>query len=192
MRCSGNNYSLGVMLENQKDMLIYHGKTVVGTTHSFSSKWYEWIVMKRPIWFYSADYPNDLKGGISSFGNPMLWWGGIFALAANFLYAAKYKDKTALFLLIAYISQMFFWIPIERTTYIYHYFPMVIFLCLMLCNCIKHNCTYYGSKFIRFWYGYAAVAVILFCMFYPVLSGIPVHESYVDHFLRWFSTWVLI
>jgi len=150
MRCSGE-YSLRVLLENQKDMYIYHSKTVVGTPHSFSSKWYEWIVMKRPVWFYSADYSNGLKGGISTFGNPIVWWGGILAVFANIFIAIRYRDKKAIFLITAYFSQLVFWMPIARTTYIYHYFPMVPFLCLMICNCMQYSYLYFGKKSKYFW-----------------------------------------
>lgn len=35
---------------------------------------------------------------------------------------------------------------------------------------------------------YLALVLILFIMFYPVLTGREVSRSYID-FLRWFGTW---
>lgn len=191
MRAQGD-YSLGVILDNQKDMFIYHSRTVKASTHSFSSKWYEWLIMKRPVWFYSATYPDGLKGGISTFGNPALWWGGLVAVLMNIYYAYSKRDKAALFLLVAYIAQIVFWLPIGRTTYIYHYFPMVPFLCLMLCNCMKHSLINTKGKATAVWFVYAAIGVGLFIMFYPVLSGVPVSSEYVLENLKWFDTWQLI
>ncbi len=191
MRCSGD-YSLNVILENQRDMFIYHSKTVVASSHPFSSKWYEWIIMRRPIWYYSHDYGNGIKGSISAFGNPVLWWGGIIAVIINIYYALINNDKKAVFLLTGYFSQLIFWIPIARTTYIYHYFPMVIFLMLMICNCLLyiHKTNRKLASFTGLITAFAAIA--LFTAFYPVLTGIPVNESYVVTFLKWFSTWKLI
>lgn len=39
---------------------------------------------------------------------------------------------------------------------------------------------------------YAAAAIALFALFYPVLSGHTVSIKYVDTFLRWMKSWVLI
>ena len=36
---------------------------------------------------------------------------------------------------------------------------------------------------------YLALVLVLFIMFYPVLTGRAVSRSYIDNFLRWFSTW---
>ena len=38
----------------------------------------------------------------------------------------------------------------------------------------------------------AGLAVVLFAMFYPVLTGIPVEVEYVKTYLKWFKSWVLI
>ena len=41
-------------------------------------------------------------------------------------------------------------------------------------------------------YIYAALAVGLFAMFYPVLSGTPTTVHYVKTYLKWFESWVLL
>ena len=43
-------------------------------------------------------------------------------------------------------------------------------------------------------YGFALATIFLFLLFYPVLSGVPIHSSYVETFLRWsfMRDWVLI
>ena len=254
---------LKTIFTNAEQMLTYHSKTVVDSTHPFSSHWYEWPIMYRPIWYFSNTLDNGLKQGISAFGNPAVWWMGIIALAHNFAIAVivplKKKDyfgknkymfgtlfialcavicmvsalaiserterifscvsvyaiimsavfiimlvndewlknassKTAWFLLIGYFAGYLPWTLVVRTTYIYHYFPCVIFVVLMIGNSIK---TIYDNaqnkKSVR--YGaiiYAAVAVGLFIMFYPVLSGQPVSLEFAEKWLKWFSSWVLV
>ncbi len=207
-----DSHGLKTIIENANSMYTYHSKTVLGSTHPFSSRWYEWIIMKRPIWYYSGTVSDGIKEGISAFGNPAVWWVGIPAFFYMAYNVFKKKDKTALFLCVAYIIQILFWIPITRLTFIYHYFPMVPFVVLMLgysIDLIYENAKDDGGNAKLFGSGgkvkigskrsviygafiYAAIAIILFAMFYPVLSGHPVSVKYVETFLKWFDSWVLI
>ena len=52
-------------------------------------------------------------------------------------------------------------------------------------NYIKNNIKH-GKYFII---AYFAVTAILFVIFYPVLTGIPVENSYIMNFTRWFPSW---
>ena len=47
-------------------------------------------------------------------------------------------------------------------------------------------------KWKKAMYVYAALVVVLFIMFYPVISGKAVDPSYVQKYLKWFDSWVLI
>ncbi len=191
-----NSEGLKTILQNQESMYVYHSKTVLGSTHSFSSLWYEWIIMKRPIWYYSGTVSDGIKEGISSFGNPLVWWLGIPAFIYMVYIAIKKKDKRALFLVIAYLSQLVPWIPIKRLTYIYHYFPCVPFITMMIGYSIyliyKEAKENNKKKVIYGAFVYSALVIVLFAMFYPVLSGQPCSVDYVNHFLKWFDSWVLI
>ena len=189
-----NSQGFKTIIDNQSSMLTYHSKTVLGSEHPFSSRWYEWIIMKRPIWYYSGTITSEVKEGISSFGNPLVWWLGIPAFFYMVYLIFKNRDKNALFLVIAYLAQLVSWIPVTRLTFIYHYFPCVPFIVLMLGYSILNiyneaknkKAVMYGA------FVYAGLAIVLFAMFYPVLSGHPCSVDYVDHFLKWFDSWVLI
>ena len=56
-------------------MFNYHSG--LEATHPYSSSWYQWPTMVRPIWYYSGYVTDAVKEGISAFGNPLVWWGGI-------------------------------------------------------------------------------------------------------------------
>lgn len=187
--CEGGG--LMTIIKNQTDMFVYHSRTVLSSTHPYSSKWYEWIIMKRPIWYYSGTVTENLKEGISAFGNPLVWWFGIPAVLFTSYKAVFKKDKTAIFLTVGYWAQLIPWIFVDRVVFIYHYFPCVPFVVLCIGYCInrmeKHDKNIKYSAFL-----YAAAVVIMFALFYPVLSGLPVSPQWVDKFLRWFSSWVLI
>ncbi len=182
MRCNGGG--LSAMLQNQVDMLTYHGKTVVNSTHAYSSPWYKWPIDCRPIWYYTGENGTRTEN-ISSFGNPAVWWAGIAAFFYCLYDAIRSKNKNARFLVIAYLSQLVPWIPVTRITFIYHYFPCVPFIVLMICH------TAYRTKRKKSLIGLTVLAIILFAAFYPVISGYPVPNDYVMHFLRWFPSWQL-
>ena len=65
------------MLTNQTSMFNYHSG--LEATHPYSSSWYQWPTMVRPIWYYSGYVTDAVKEGISAFGNPVVWWIGILA-----------------------------------------------------------------------------------------------------------------
>lgn len=177
------------MIHNQKQMFSYHSG--LEAEHAYSSFWYEWPTMIRPVFYYCNTLANGLKEGISAFGNPLVWWAGIFAFI-YMIYRCVYKrDVNALFLIFAYLVQYVPWMLVPRCTFAYHYFPSVPFVTLML------GYTFYcfigenkKKRYLAFLY--CAAAVALFLMFYPVLSGQPVDANYVNDGLKWLSGWVLI
>jgi len=185
-----NNGSFYDMIQNQIDMFAYHGKTVVSTTHPYSSQWYKWIVNYRPIWYYSGTN-GDLSENISAFGNPIVWISGLLAFFYCVYDGIKNHDKNAVFLVIAYLAQLLPWIFVDRTTFIYHYFPCVPFLVLMIAHFVHRM--YLKNKLVKpYFIAFTVVAVLLFIMFYPAISGFAVDGDYVRDFLRWLPSWQLI
>jgi len=185
-----NNGGFIDIIKNQEAMLTYHGKTVLDSDHFFSSKWYEWIINYRPIWYYTGINGN-LTENISAFGNPIVWISGLLAFIYCLYDAIKNRDKNAIFLVISYLAQLLPWVFVERTTFIYHYFPCVPFLVLMIAHFVHK--TYQRNKKIKFVYlGFTVITVVLFIMFYPSISGFPVNRNYVKEFLIWMPSWHLI
>ncbi len=177
------------MLDNQKDMFSYH--TTWEGEHNYSSRWYEWPTMVRPMLYDSMQISDTIGEGITAFGNPLVWWAGIPAAFLLFWWAYRRKDKTAGFLLVAYLAQYLPWLPVQRITYIYHYFPSVPFVVLML-GYLIYRFSIKSRVVKRAAYGYAVLVILLFVMFYPVISGQPVNTAYVDRWLRWFDGWVFL
>ena len=183
------------VLHNQETMFRYHSG--LESTHPYSSSWYEWPIIKRPIWYFSAIVTGSsgnggIREGISAFGNPLVWWNGIPASLYMVYLWAKKKDRTAAFLTVGYLAQYLPWFFVTRITFIYHYFPSIIFLVLMIAHSImqwKKKLT--KRSFILLCSLLGGLATVLFFLFYPVLSGQPVDAAYVDKWLRWFDSWVL-
>ena len=178
-------------LDNQNTMFSYH--STLEATHYFSSPFYEWPSIKRPIWYYSGILSSTLREGISSFGNPLVWWVGLPALIYMFYLAIGRKDKRAAFLIIGYFAQYLPWFFVSRLTFIYHYFPCVVFLALMIGYSFRSLKERLSKKvWLTILIGYAVFVFALFVMFYPVLSGQPVELDYVMKYLKWFKQWIFV
>lgn len=177
------------LLKNQTDMYNYHSS--LEDEHGFSSYWYQWPVMTRPMYYYSGEVADATTGaGISAFGNPLVWWAGIPAAIYMLYLIWKERDKKAAFLVVAYLAQYAPWFFVDRVIFIYHYFPSVPFVAIMLAYSFFR---FAGENKIRqrAVFGYVAAAILLFVMFYPVLTGIPASWDYIKSWLIWFKSWVL-
>ncbi len=183
---NSNFISFKDFINNQKYMFNYHSN--LKSIHPYSSRWWQWPLIIRPIFYYSESISNNVKIGISSFGNPAIWWFGIFAFIYTVYISIIKKSKLAIFLIISYLSQFLPWALVNRTTYIYHYFPSVPFIILMITLFFKNI----DNRFFKLKYIYLFIVLILFIMFYPVIAGTSVNETYVNLFLRWLNSWVLI
>ena len=177
------------VIEAQKTMYNYHSN--LDATHPYGSKWYQWPIMYRPIWYYSGVVSDTVREGISAFGNPLVWWAGIPAFAFMLYRMFVKKDRKAAFLSVGYLSQYAPWFKVTRVVFIYHYFPSVPFVTVMVGYSMYLIVKKY-PKVRKLAYVYTALAVGLFIMFYPVLSGTPTTIHYVTTYLKWFENWVLL
>lgn len=179
------------MWNNQKYMLRYH--TGLTADHAYASAWYQWPVMLRPVFYYSKIVNETIRQGISAFGNPLVWWAGIPAFFYVGALAVKKHDENAGFLCTAYLANYLPWCLVTRCTFAYHYFPSVPFVACMIMYCFARPPRDIKPKRkAALVIVYGALAVLLFVMFYPVISGSPVSAEYVSRFLRWRDTWVLV
>lgn len=177
------------MIHNQETMFNYHSQ--LKSTHPYSCTWYNWPTMYRPVWYYSRHLSDTVSEGISAFGNPLVWWVGIPAAVYMLYLIWKKRDRNAMFLFISYMAQYLPWCLITRTTYMYHYFPSVPFVVMMIGYAI-YKLAGDKPKRRKAAYFYVAAVIGLFLMFYPVLSGYPIEKQWVFDNLQWFDTWVLV
>ncbi|HBZ03997.1 MAG TPA: hypothetical protein DEO83_09330, partial [Lachnospiraceae bacterium] len=74
--------------------------------------------------------------------------------------------------------------------FIYHYFPSFIFSVFMIGYTINTLINWKPGlkKIINV---YMAVVIFIFCLFYPLISGVPFSYEWT-HKLNWFKSWTLI
>jgi predicted membrane-bound dolichyl-phosphate-mannose-protein mannosyltransferase len=180
--------------DNQQQMYWYHSTLV--SEHAFASAWWQWPLIIRPIYYYANTVSDTLRQGISSFGNPAVWWGGIIATVYAVYTLRRRFDYTLVFLLVAYAAQYLPWVLVGRLTYIYHYFPSVPFVVMLIVYSLKNGVANPvndpQNRRIVWVYAYAVLTAALFLLFYPVLSGLPFPVAFVHTFLRWLPGWVLM
>ena len=144
--------------------------------------------MTRPIWYYVGyNVPEGMRSTISSFGNPAIWWLGIPCLFASCIFAFRNKDLKMGFFVVAYALQYAPWILVNRVCFIYHYFSAFAFSIFFIVYVLKELTE---KKIMPKWvnFVYLAIVLVLFIMFYPVLTGTPVPTGYVN-MLKWFGSW---
>ncbi|UQZ34754.1 phospholipid carrier-dependent glycosyltransferase [Paenibacillus sp. PK3_47] len=189
LNVTAEGYTVKGLIDAQKNMYNYHSQLVA--THPFASSWWEWPFMKRPVWFFSGGegLPEGKVSSIVTIGNPLIWWTGILAMLATVWITLKRKDKSQYMIWIGFFSQYVPWMLVPRETFLYHYFAMVPFMILSIVYIMKLiDSKFPRAAYIR--YAYVGIALLLFVMFYPVLSGMVVDREYVNVVLRWFPSWV--
>lgn len=169
-------------------MFDYHSKLVA--EHYYSSPFYEWPVIWMPLLDANDAVSATHVSAVSCMGNPAIWWIGIpCALYVFFCWIIK-KERKAGFLCIAYLAQYIPWMSISRITFIYHYFPAILFVMLMMGYTmmdVKEHFPWGKNAIIT----YMTIAVLCFILFFPVISGLPILKEYGLH-LRWLRDWILV
>ncbi len=176
--------NLNKVLTQQVDMYNYHSN--LESEHYFSSSWYTWPVVYKPVWYHNQELSNNQRETITAIGNIAIWWVGIVSTIYLLIKAIKKKEPTAIFLLITILS---LWLPytiIGRVMFIYHYFPVLPFLILGIVLMFKDLVEKFKIGLIMPIYIFVVMA--FFIIYYPVISGTPIDNSYIEK-LRLFSSW---
>ena len=166
------------------DMFNFHSK--LDADHPFTSKWYTWPIMLKPVWFYVQNMGNNITSTISNIGNPAIWWFGIISFVYVLIDVIRKRKLEHIFILVMYLVVWLPYVFIGRVMFLYHYFMALPFVMLAVTALMKFLYEKFNKKWIVF--GYLAIVFIMFWVFYPVSSGVPVPKTYADS-LKWFSTW---
>lgn len=185
----------------QVNMFRYHSQLVA--EHYFASPWYEWPFDVRPIWYFSGD-PANAQGKystIAAFGNPLLWWAGVPALACAALLWTRERKTFSAVVLCGFLSVYLPWVLVPRLTFIYHYFTAVPFFVIALTGTFSRleDTRLGGRPILKTGTGtlsaaqvfsavFTAGCLLLFAVYFPVISGAPTDKAYSDA-LRLFPTW---
>lgn len=171
-------FSLGDWWQCQVSMFSYHA--TLKATHPFESRWYTWLLGLRPVWYYRNGYlPYGMKASIAGMAGPVIWLVGLAALVGLLWHQVSGRgSRQGAGVLILYGTQLIPWMLVTRCTFLYHYFPSSMFclaaLALVLAR-MKHVA--WAEKIAA---GLCVVALVLFVLYYPALSGLPIPAWWAD------------
>jgi len=178
-------HSLRDVYDRQWYMLGYHSGLSI--SHPYSSSWWSWPLMIRPVWLYFSDLSEGLFSTISAMGNPAIWWVGSIAMLLSAETMIKKKDLSSTFLVTIFLFQ---WLPyalISRCLFLYHFYSNVPIFCLAIASII--NKVWNGRKGKLIATIYLILVVLLFVLYYPVSSGHPINNHW-RQLLRLLHSWM--
>lgn len=124
---------------------------VYDATHPYSSKWYTWPLLLRPVWYFWKD-PGPAPGmvvGIWGSGNPAVWWASVPALLFASWHAVRERQLALGFVVAGWVIHLAPWVWVGRTLFLYHYLPSLLFAFLALAWLLDRLSNGEGSKVER-------------------------------------------
>ena len=180
----GLGHSLRDVFARQLSMLGYHSGLEAG--HGYSSPWWSWPLLTRPVWLYVSELGGEWVSTIVAMGNPAIWWVGLLVMINETSRVTRGGAPSRVFLVILFAFQ---WLPyalISRSLFLYHFFPNVPILCLAV-----------SERMVDIWQRneqrprtviYLLLVMAAFVLYYPVISGSPVHNG-LRVLLRILKSW---
>jgi dolichyl-phosphate-mannose--protein O-mannosyl transferase len=177
--------TLADVYQLQWSMLHYH--EFLTALHPFSSPWWSWPFMTRPVWLYVSNLPNGIVSTIADMGNPAIWWVGFASVIIAAWEGLRTKNYLCLFIVTMFLFQ---WVPyafISRVLFLYAFYSNVPIMILATTYFINKSWkTRQGRTLVL---TYLIVVALLFAAFYPVISGVPAPDYWREG-LKWLRSWV--
>ena len=181
---SGIKRTAAEFIIRQISMFSYHSN--LEAEHFFSSPWYSWFFDIKPVW-YSVSRFDGLASSISCFVNivlrPLLPAAAVYTAVSGLVR----KDITALPVAAGYLLSVLPWSLVSRISFIYHYFPAVVFGILAV-GYGADRLLSRGRKGTAALCGLCLLALAAFVIYFPAISGTPVPGRWLDS-LELLPTW---
>ncbi len=165
-------------LEINQEMFRANARMTTG--HPYSSAWYTWPFMLRPIFMWQG---GPLER-ISLIGNPFIWWGSTIAVLtifqATLWLRLRFLGTTGRILMLGWLMNFLPFMGIGRVMFIYHYLSALVFAILLL--------VYLADRLPasrRFTLGIGILGIGGFGYFAPWVYGFPSSRPMV-----WLSSWI--
>jgi dolichyl-phosphate-mannose-protein mannosyltransferase len=177
-------HDLGQFVELQRQIFHYH--THLQATHTYQSRWWQWPLTLRPVWYYSH-HDNGTVANIYAGGNTVLY--AMFVPAVVWLAARWFRrnDPAAIVLVIGFFGQWLPWALVPRIAFAYHFLPAVPFGCLAIAVALVTSFER-GRAGRAIAVAYAALAIGFFVYFYPIYTALPLTPQAFESRM-WLPSW---
>ena len=182
------------VIKNIRDLNVemYRSNQRLAASHPYSSQFYTWPLMTRPIYYWVSE-----NSRIYFFGNPVIWWASTAAVlillwrGLTSILRLNLNTNFSTFLLSGYFLNLLPFIGVKRVMFLYHYLTALIFAVLILCYLIDkiHSISSGQDKNSRkIFTGIIIISIIAFLFFAPLSYGLPLSEkAYITRV--WFASW---
>lgn len=158
---------------------MYSSNKRLTASHPYSSQWYSWPFMARPIFYWIYD-----NSRIYFLGNPIVWWASTVGILMGLtLIAVRRSDKIMEFLAMAYFINLLPFMGIKRVMFLYHYLVALIFAVLMLIYLIDKT-----KNRRKIFAGLIIASAIAFVYFAPLSYGLNLSPKAYEA-RNWLSGW---
>ncbi len=171
-------HNLGIWWEMQKQMWWYH--TGLRATHPYTSQWWTWPFLVRPIYLYTSDEIGGTVSRIYAFGNPLVFWSGVVSVTTCLVLSYIEKNKKLGLIVFSYLIFFVPWALSPRIMFLYHYLPSIPFLAIATGYILRRY-----PKLIPYFF---VPAILLFVYFYPHYTGLRI-PLWLDQSYYWVSSW---
>lgn len=197
------------LIDQHSQMISYHFENTDQKLHPYSSPWYTWPMMIRPIaYFFESGAQSgsmivdvEVFKAIHLFPNPALNFFSLIAVVILSLKWIGYLSESlgnriireelylSSFILFGFYANFLPWALASRSTFIYHYQPAAIFsffaLAYFIYRLIQRNT--FETKLL---YSFALVLILLSSIYWlPIQLGLEISdESFYSK--MWFDSWI--
>jgi dolichyl-phosphate-mannose-protein mannosyltransferase len=159
---------------------MYTSNKNLKNQHPYSSHWYSWPIMQRPIYYWTS---SDSR--IYLIGNPLVWWLPlpVIIFAIFELFKRKNRNRLTLsFLLMGFLLNLLPFIFIYRVMFLYHYLSALIFSVIILAYTLDKKKMKKLGLIIIF------LVFVFFLYFSPLTYGLPLDSASFQNRL-WLESW---
>ncbi|MBI2063634.1 MAG: phospholipid carrier-dependent glycosyltransferase [Candidatus Yanofskybacteria bacterium] len=184
---------------NELNLQMYKSNATLTAGHPYSSKWYTWPLMTRPIYYWN-DSADGQQSRIYFLGNPVIWWTSTMAVFFLIIYlipsafkfaASKFRNLASsnikplpALLTGAYLLNLMPFVGIKRAMFLYHYMIGLIFAIIALVYLLDQLPNKKRASIALLAASFAA-----FLFFAPLTYGLPFSEK-AYHLRTWLGSWL--
>ena len=163
-------------LTRQQLMLVHHTGPLY--VHPYMSPAWSWPLIKRPVLFFFREFSDGRYQEILAFGNPLIWWPALLAMAAiTWRLFARRTARRESVVVAGFAAGYLPWLVITRQeSFLYYLLPAVPFLYIALADVVMRIGPKSARAAVIGSLGVASIAT--FSFFWPLLAGRPL--SYRD------------
>jgi dolichyl-phosphate-mannose-protein mannosyltransferase len=162
--------------------------------HPYLAQAWKWILLWRPILYYTASPSAGVRQVIYANGNPAIFWGAIAAIPYTALIWWRARDWRAGFIVVAVLFLYVPWLFVSRPQFFFYATPITPFLVLACVYAIRSlseiripGAT--ARPYVPVAVAFVVVSVGLFIFFWPVMTGAPITDA-AFKLRTWFPSWV--